>query len=45
MESMKNKSWPRLAAEVMAHHRGKAKTVATMLATMMALPNQEGLVG
>ena len=32
-------------AEVMAHHQGKSKTVATMLATMMALPNQEGLVG
>ena len=32
-------------AEVMAHHQGKAKTVATMLATMMALPNQEGLTG
>ncbi len=33
------------SAEVMAHHHGKSKTVATMLATMMALPNQEGLVG
>ncbi len=32
-------------AEVMAHQQGKNKTVATMLATMMALPNQEGLVG
>ena len=32
-------------AEVMAHHRGQAKTVATMLATMMVLPNQEGLTG
>ncbi len=33
------------AGEVIAQHQGKAKTVATMLATMMALPNQEGLVG
>ena len=33
------------SAEVMAHHRGKVKTVATMLATMMTLPNQEGLSG
>ncbi len=33
------------AGEVMAHQQGKGKTVATMLATMMALPNQEGLVG
>ena len=32
-------------AEVMAYHQGKGKTVATMLATMMALPNQEGLTG
>ncbi len=32
-------------AEVMAHQRGQVKTVATVLATMMALPNQEGLVG
>ncbi len=32
-------------AEVTAYHRGQAKTVATMLATMMALPNQEGLTG
>ncbi len=32
-------------AEVMAQQQGKNKTVATMLATMMALPNQEGLVG
>ncbi len=31
--------------EVIAYHQGKGKTVATMLATMMALPNQEGLVG
>jgi uncharacterized protein (TIGR00369 family) len=31
--------------EVIAHHQGKGKTVATMLATMMALTNQEGLVG
>lgn len=31
--------------EVIAHQQGKGKTVATMLATMMALPNQEGLVG
>jgi uncharacterized protein (TIGR00369 family) len=33
------------AGEVIAYQRGKGKTVATMLATMMALPNQEGLVG
>ncbi|HEY9072902.1 MAG TPA: PaaI family thioesterase, partial [Desulfobaccales bacterium] len=33
------------SAEVMAHHRGKVKTVATMLATMMTLANQEGLSG
>lgn len=33
------------AGEVMAYQQGKKKTVATMLATMMALPNQEGLVG
>lgn len=32
-------------AEVMAYHQGKGKTVAAMLATMMALPNQEGLSG
>ena len=32
-------------AEVVAHQKGKAKTVATMLATMMVLPNQEGLTG
>jgi uncharacterized protein (TIGR00369 family) len=32
-------------AEVMAYHQGKRKVVATMLATMMALPNQEGLTG
>ncbi len=32
-------------AEVMAYHQKKAKTVATMLATMIALPNQEGLTG
>ncbi len=32
-------------AEVMAYHQGKGKTVATMLATLMALPNQEGLTG
>jgi uncharacterized protein (TIGR00369 family) len=32
-------------AEVTAHHKGKGKIVATMLATMMALLNQEGLVG
>ena len=32
-------------AEVMAHHQGKAKMVATLLATMMALPNQAGLTG
>ncbi len=32
-------------AEVSAHLQGKVKTVATMLATMMSLPNQEGLVG
>ena len=31
--------------EVIAHQQGKGKTVATMLSTMMALPNQEGLVG
>ena len=31
--------------EVIAYQQGKGKTVATMLATMMALPNQEGLVG
>jgi uncharacterized protein (TIGR00369 family) len=31
--------------EVIAYQEGKGKTVATMLATMMALPNQEGLVG
>ena len=31
--------------EVIAHQQGKGKTVATMLATMMALPNQEGLTG
>jgi uncharacterized protein (TIGR00369 family) len=33
------------AGEVTAYQQGKGKTVATMLATMMALPNQEGLVG
>ncbi len=33
------------SAEVIARQQGKNKTVATMLATMMALPNQEGLVG
>lgn len=32
-------------AEVMAYHQGKGKTVATMLATLMALPNQAGLTG
>jgi uncharacterized protein (TIGR00369 family) len=32
-------------AEVTANHRGKGKIVATMLATMMALPNTEGLSG
>jgi uncharacterized protein (TIGR00369 family) len=32
-------------AEVIAHHQGQSKTVATMMATMMALPNQEGLTG
>jgi acyl-coenzyme A thioesterase PaaI-like protein len=32
-------------AEVMAYHQGKGKAVATMLATIMALPNQEGLTG
>jgi uncharacterized protein (TIGR00369 family) len=32
-------------AEVTANHRGKGKIIATMLATMMALPNQEGLSG
>jgi uncharacterized protein (TIGR00369 family) len=33
------------AGEVIAYRQGKGKTVATMLATMMALPNQEGLEG
>jgi uncharacterized protein (TIGR00369 family) len=33
------------AGEVIAYQQGKGKTVATMLATMMALPNQEGLEG
>ena len=32
-------------AEVVAHHGAGSKTVATMLATMMVLPNQEGLSG
>jgi len=32
-------------AEVTAYHQGKGKTVATMLATLMALPNQAGLTG
>ncbi len=32
-------------AEVVTHQQGKNKTVATMLATMMTLTNQEGLVG
>ncbi len=32
-------------AEVMAYHQGQGKVVATMLATLMALPNQEGLTG
>ena len=32
-------------AEVMAYHQGKGKTIATMLATLMALPNQAGLTG
>jgi uncharacterized protein (TIGR00369 family) len=31
--------------EVVAYQQGKGKTVATMLATLMALPNQEGLTG
>ncbi len=31
--------------EVVAQHQGKGKMVATMLATMMALPGQEGLIG
>ncbi len=33
------------AGEVVAYQQGKGKTVATMLATLMALPNQEGLAG
>ena len=32
-------------AEVMAYQQGQGKMVATMLATLMALPNQEGLTG
>ncbi len=32
-------------AEVIAHRQGKNKTVATMMATMMTLLSQEGLVG
>jgi uncharacterized protein (TIGR00369 family) len=33
------------AGEVLAYQEGKKKPVATLLATMMSLPNQEGLVG